>query len=502
MKSQMRTRRQRCGRETGGLRPPLAGRSLAGRSLAGRSLTGGFTLVEMMVSVTLVVIMMLMFAQIFEIAAGSVSVQRGLAENSQRARTVVTVLRGDLDKRTFRLMIPIAPNEGQPLGLTGRGERRGYFYISENDPFDDTDDVLQFTVDATLDVKNKNRLPYYGRAKLLAPSNHINQPGWDDGQPGSGAATSRAAEVSYVLRNGVLYRRVMLIREPLETTNPEPQYNNDTPMIPGPYDENVDPDPVNGLSDMWNDFGFSIYFDPDKGGPRFHGLDSLDNSGESGFVSLGIPSMRFGHNHANGQPFEFALNDGAREFVGRYTQEETSHPLFGYPGRIPDPPIGNPMLRTIDRPVINGVVDAFRGGPRRAEDVLLTNVHSFDVKVWDGEVGDFVDIGHNRTNDDGDPIGHYHRFRNALPAYGPRVYPTDVLAGDSDNRIYDTWHRNVELGLNAAGDPFDPPPYRPTVDGTPTGTPIPLRAIQITLRFLDVSSDQMRQLTIVHSLVD
>ena len=34
-------------------------------------------------------------------------------------------------------------------------------------------------------------------------------------------------------------------------------------------------------------------------------------------------------------------------------------------------------------------------GTRRAEDLLLSNVHSFDIDVWDEDLGRYVDIGHN-----------------------------------------------------------------------------------------------------------
>ena len=46
----------------------------------------GFTLVEMLVSVTLVLMMMMMFAQVFEIASGIHVKIRGVTRNDQRTR--------------------------------------------------------------------------------------------------------------------------------------------------------------------------------------------------------------------------------------------------------------------------------------------------------------------------------------------------------------------------------------------------------------------------------
>ena len=62
----------------------------------------GFTLVELLVSTGLVVLMMLMFAQIYGSAVGSMRKQRSLARNDQAARSLSTVLRQDLQSMTVR----------------------------------------------------------------------------------------------------------------------------------------------------------------------------------------------------------------------------------------------------------------------------------------------------------------------------------------------------------------------------------------------------------------
>ena len=55
----------------------------------------GFTLVEMLVSVALVLLMMSLFASIFSMASGSVSTQRGISNHDQKARA--------LDRKSTRL---------------------------------------------------------------------------------------------------------------------------------------------------------------------------------------------------------------------------------------------------------------------------------------------------------------------------------------------------------------------------------------------------------------
>ncbi|MFP6700469.1 MAG: prepilin-type N-terminal cleavage/methylation domain-containing protein, partial [Planctomycetaceae bacterium] len=112
----------------------------------GPSTPAGFTMVEMLVAVTLVLIMMMMFAEVFEIASGMHHRVRGLARNDQRARIMQNIIDSDISKRTFRHMVPFAQNEtgyGRDQRL---GERQGYVYISENNPNDDSDDVLQLTI--------------------------------------------------------------------------------------------------------------------------------------------------------------------------------------------------------------------------------------------------------------------------------------------------------------------------------------------------------------------
>ncbi|TXT21297.1 MAG: hypothetical protein FD138_4079 [Planctomycetota bacterium] len=179
-------------------------------------------------AVTLVLIMMVMFAEVFQLAGGSVTKQRTLADNDQNARTFVTILRGDLDKRTFQDLVPFQVNE--PTAVTrsdGENKYRGYFYLSNNVLGDSTDDVLQFTVDSDFTVKNKDTTEYFGAATQLPipqpaawtanPALRVfhflrnpNQPDYDDGHlTGNGAAASPNAEVCYFMRGSRLYRRVM-----------------------------------------------------------------------------------------------------------------------------------------------------------------------------------------------------------------------------------------------------------------------------------------------------
>src|ERR1700733_6754172 len=116
---------------------------LAGAARRSR-LASGFTLIEILVVLALTLVMMSMFATIFSMTGTFVTKQKGIGENDQSARILTTVLKTDLEARTMLLLAPFHPNMSA-LGDDSTN-RLGYFYVSENDPTDDTDDLLQFTV--------------------------------------------------------------------------------------------------------------------------------------------------------------------------------------------------------------------------------------------------------------------------------------------------------------------------------------------------------------------
>lgn len=617
---------------------------------------GGFTLVELMISVTLVVLMMMMFAQIFQMAAGAISTQKGIAENDQRVRSLTTILQEDLSARTFQRLIPFQPDEqdqngnGIPDGTEDRNlngqldkysivgddqfeqERRGYFHYAENDPADQTDDVLQFTIKVT--GENGVTLPLLGKATLLkAPDDSVTtkvqreallqltmsgQPEFDDkmvnvDQTGSlshinGTGASTYAEVSYFLRNGVLYRRVLLIRP--NTGVESYKYPSDPPLDPphfifqngqnyGPANVPIIPDASgwvwhDAIGTFWHDFDYSAYYDTANGRPWFHDLRSLSNDPNNsrivnGYpVSLGIPYLRYGNslNSTAGRPRQYLkefeiVSSGSPDptgyyvgsgYFGRFTLQETANPSFGYPGVIskatPDP---HSSAKALSFDAKNLLAPYNTSTLRRGEDVLMGNVHEFDVKVWavnfgangvPGNPGDddshayYLDstTGTNISAQDGvtnpangsmvwdlheagwpgsdDRWGFfdlgYGRLGSAQGVFArPEVNTVTTAMSSTFGNKFDTWHPSPLLAN---------PPYRPVSygqDGAPglvgvdddgngliddlnevgwpgTDDESPLMvggqykpaftAIQIRIRFLDPTSGQMRQLTLVENL--
>ncbi|ODA30343.1 prepilin-type N-terminal cleavage/methylation domain-containing protein [Planctopirus hydrillae] len=435
--------------------------------------SAGFTLVEMLVSVALVLLMMTLFAQVFQIAAGTVSTQRGIMENDQRARSIQTIITKDLNNRTYRYVWPWA---ARPTGYTDtvnteESDMLGYFYISENNPFDDTDDVLQFTGKITATVNSlADTDSYSGRA--LQVGNSLNQPDYDDGDLGNLSSLSSTAEISLFMRRGTtgrpgaLYRRVMLVREPADSTAEIDPHNdgNTTHRIFDPNSSTTTPYYPTSTSSFWKDFDFSSRpiisrvfgsaTPPDAGGVRFNTLDDLR-----------LPTSRFGFEFADGtanagKPKEFLSN----VFFGRYTMEETSSNNFQYPfgattatspmnqSNTTFPAVVNPQTNVVD-----GLQHDSANGSRRGEDLLLANVVSFDVKVWDdfanGGLGAFVDIG-----------GPGSVLYSANPAVSGNIdRRLNVNFGPgaaNNNNVFDTWGPAVRLAT-IASDPAENPPFLP-----------------------------------------
>lgn len=449
-----------------------------------------FTLVEMLVSVALVLLMMTMFTAIFQMATNSVSKQRVISETDQRARTFTTIMRADFAKSTFRNCFPFLPEEDSATTAIPFSNREGYVYISVNDPASGQDDIIQFSVNARQTQKNPDQSLYYGAASLLwdkiaenagANTNtnlqfSPNQPEADEGDMSpNGTTGSDAAEISYFLRNGSLIRRIMLLRKPLPVSGEDLEIQPKSALGNGYFITNVaggrfffPANPAVTQTDFWKYFDFSAvptfpFNSSVPNGVSFVGIDELSNDGTAA-GSLGNPARRFGFNILTGMSREHESASTAGEFIGRYLQAETSADFAGEDFNWPmgNSSIGNPMDVTI--PVVlnanSGLVEQFdgpfgRGGLRRVEDVLMSNVREFRVELWDTRIGRWVVPGHQmkKLHIDGTGnqylvAGDYHILRNqqfdkdsGKYTYGPLQVPGGFTGTP---HVFDTWHPQVE----------------------------------------------------------
>jgi prepilin-type N-terminal cleavage/methylation domain-containing protein len=159
----------------------------------------GVTLIEMLVVVALLVLMMTIIVQIFQAATGSVTAAKVYSQLDDSLRELDATIRTDLQGATAHFTPPLDP-----------ADDLGYFEYIENTWADaqgeDSDDCLRFTAQAPAGQ------PFTGRMYLYPPAGTA---------PGANIQTvalsqpvlitSEFAEIIYFVRNGNLYRRVLLV---------------------------------------------------------------------------------------------------------------------------------------------------------------------------------------------------------------------------------------------------------------------------------------------------
>ena len=137
-----------------------------------------------------------------------------------------------------------------------------------------------------------------------------------------------------------------------------------------------------------------------------------------------------------------ALQNGF--YFGRFTHEETSAYLytnpskgFGYPGRInadsPNPYDFNTALTYNSEA---GKIVEYAGGVRAGEDLLMTNVHRFDIKLWDPGLHPGPDLAAGRAGFDDDGNGVTDFLPNGQLDPGELGYP-----GSDDGGFIDLGHK-------------------------------------------------------------
>ena len=490
----------------------------------------GMTLVEMLVATTCTLILMGAIAQVFGAFGTAVSDSRSMIELDNRMRTVSWRLRNDLAGATARTLPPLEVEAGE-----------GYLEIVEGPLSDsvavtsgsavaaaDVDDVLLFTTRNT-------ETPFIGRF---------------DTDPANPSVTksmeSQLAEVAWFLRptagvSGVqtytLYRRQLLV---VGYVGLAPFYGDTHPNAvvfdpAGGYPVNPDGNrPANSYSafSSWNGFFDCFDLSVKMSDGRFPPVLLLPNT----LADLTRRENRFMHNT---QGVVDAPVDGFPPFA-----TGLSAPTFVFPTATyqAPPPAGPP----------DGLIFTPAGlHPRVGEDVILTNVIAFDVRVFDpsapvqvqddlalvpgdpafnGAVagsagGAYVDLGWA-----GGPVAsmvsgspHPPRFAD-LGEIRSGLRPPNKAAGAC---IYDTWSTHYESnGINddvvlgdtltdqganglddaTVDDNRNPVAANGLVDDraeleTLPPYPAALRGIEIRIRCYEPSSRQVRQVTVRHSFV-
>jgi type II secretory pathway component PulJ len=475
----------------------------------------GYTLVEILVATTLSLMILGAVVQLFGTVGTSITQSRSILESAERLRAVQNRLQADLEGLTVTPMPPRKPefNEGYLEIIEGpmlQGQQ-GTFSVNYSStpptlidpipkPVDsdkanaldtstgDLDDILMFTT-------RSNGKPFTGKflsAGFTAPI----------------AVESQVAEVAWFVRGNVLYRRKLLVAPQLFQPKTAIEFlaNNDLAAVPP------------GMTAI-NPLAQGFFANNDISVRRI-GIAGLDKVTPNTLADLTRRECRFAH------PTNVAAYDVRYwSYLGLPTAKETSDPTFvAGIWDITRVSAGSATPNVMDdfyskRPDLKNNITGFSGNPYPkfdywttnttarltdseiknsnntaqtyqgssvADDVILTNVVGFDVKVWDPGAGQYVDLG--KTNVPG-------FTDNAVTFAGMGA---SLNTGPGLARVYDTWSTTYD-GTQAS-DGFDNGPIGIVDnDGERAAVPpytAPLRGIQVKIRIFEPDSRQIREVTV------
>ena len=176
----------------------------------------GVTLVEMLVTLAILLLMMTAIVKIFQAATGALNAAQVYQELDNQLRLLDLTIRSDLNGVTCKLTPPNNPKNNP-----------GYLEYGENEFADlqgeDSDDYIRFT------AKSPAGRPFTGRMWIRAAAISSNS-GATNQLPQPITISSEYAEIIYFLRNGNLYRRVLLVTPERQSTI-EPSVNNVNPNL-------------------------------------------------------------------------------------------------------------------------------------------------------------------------------------------------------------------------------------------------------------------------------
>jgi prepilin-type N-terminal cleavage/methylation domain-containing protein len=316
----------------------------------------GFTLVELLVASTIGLIVMASLATLLGLFSRTASSTQAVIDVTHRLRVVGDRLRKDLAGVTCKVAPPVAPESDS-----------GYFEIIEG-PIQDA-----VTIDAANNAITKTSTDGDTDDGLLLTTRSTGEP--FTGKYGDETIQSQTAEVAWFVSNGNLYRRQLLVAPYV-------------PRLPFNLDETktgVNDFNMNGRVDVhWNWLALPTIANPTIKNPEVYSLEDLylfcDLSVRRDIVpgplnafipntlgDLTKPINRFRHSVTFPHAF---IRTGANR-----TPAVTSVDRFSW---VPPLTFDEPLPTTSPVPA---------SLPSRAgEDVVLRNVLSFDVRVFDPDV--------------------------------------------------------------------------------------------------------------------
>jgi type II secretory pathway pseudopilin PulG len=405
-----------------------------------------YTLVELLIALALSLLLLLGVAELFQRVGGTMNETRSAMSASAHLTEAALLLRYDLKripdtlaKKPHRIANGLTPgdSDGYLEIIEGPDTIATHPYVDESGNRDltvgDVDDIIAFALTAEPDA------PFRGLIRETEKDEHGNVVQDPDGNDVTFLRIEErnTAEVIWFVRGNTLYRRVRLLED-----DPSKRNNNmledlarrEHRAIHNTAHVSVPPTPPISVV---NDFPYPLY-----------------DSGYMDWYYLRIPIV---------EEFlskEWLEDEDAEQWKTRDaglpapndTADLWEHPHFFPTG--------------LDRK--SGAIDDFVTNPRNpraGEDVVLTNVLSFDVKVWDPADKEFVDLGTGTT------WGAGNQKQLALCVTTPH----------GQLHVWDSWTQEYASKTNPD------PPYVES-----------LEAIQITIRCFEPASRAIRQVTVVH----
>ena len=366
-----------------------------------------YTLVELLIALTLSLILLIGITELFQRVSGAMNHARATLNLSANLDGVAFLLRQDLAR--IPQTLPTKPERIVDSSVGTVSDLDGYLEITEgpdtvlSHPYWNEKGNSDVTVGDVDDI-----VGFTAIADPVAPFR---------GLIGGQIVERNAAEIVWFVRGNTLYRRVRLIDPQSANTDPtantmedlarrEQRFGHDGPANPYPH-------PLyDGTSQRW----------------YYLRMPTLEETLSSGWDANNW------RNETNDLPLP------------------TDHPdLWDQPYFFPD-------LQDRKSGSLKKYVDTPRHH-RAGEDVVLTNVLSFDIKVWDSTTKEFVDLG--------------------TPGTQWAVSNQPELGN-----VWDSWTREYQ------GEPNPSPPF---TEG--------LEAIQVTIRCFDPASRIIKQITVVHQFL-
>lgn len=489
-----------------------------------------FTLVEILIATVLSLMLVAAAVEMISLIGGGVATNRGIIEISGRLRAAQHRLQADLDGMTAWGLsppadpahdvgyveiiegpgpwteIPADPETGAPAETFALGSKP----VKADGGFDssvgDVDDVLLFTT-------RSHGEPFVGH--------------WN-----GNSAQSQVAEVAWFVRGNKLYRRQLLV---LPNRGSIPSVGN-----------------YYNLNDV------SVRGEGGQTDPRTGWESRARQLTANTLGDLTKRENRFAH-----QPLQFPHDAGFWGVLGLPIMQETTSPQYPFPelgSQSMNDWIVVPGLSSVSAPAtrdhwvaplgglpvnqFNGHLNALPNGTRVGEDVILTGVIGFDVKVWDPVAPVFQ---HDIADSSGikiaaepvvpaDPLYKLKLKQDAAPlsrgAYVDLFYtrgtgssydtpfagaghPKSGLRVSDEARqpaVYCTWSSHYEAdGIDTDGDGvvdqgtdgLDQDGSAGVDDAAERETwppyPFKLLGIQVTLRVMDPDSGMIRQVTVRRS---